>query len=99
MKILIIGLLLSFNLFAAENNVRPTICYTSADCIDSAGPTIESVLIRMCNGRDVGIPFKKYQVCKLIANKPFGYCELEETGFEIALKNDPTSCWNGQDLP
>lgn len=99
MKIIILGFLISFNLFAADNKARPTICYTSAECVDSAGSTVESVLIRKCDGNEIVLPFKKYQICKLIPTKPFGYCELEDTGFEITLKENPTACWNDQDLP
>lgn len=95
MKIIILGLLVSFNLFAAENNVRPTICYTTADCVDTHGSSVENVLIKKCSGIEYEVPFKKYQVCNIVADKPFGYCELEKTAFEY----NRDKCWEDADLP
>ncbi len=95
MKILFLGLLMSFNLFATESNVRPTICYTSADCIDTAGSTVETVIIKKCSGSEYAQPFKKYQICKMLTGKPYGVCEKEVTGFEM----NPEACWNDEDLP
>jgi hypothetical protein len=85
----------SFGVSAKTANLKPALCYTTANCVEQLGIQQESIVVTTCDGRRVGITLKITYECNYFNNKIYGVCVKEAPGY----LRFPNNCVDENDLP